>query len=286
MATHIAALYVVLYPSSPPLTHKNENAASLPMLFITTIRDVLIVILSSFFWQNRVPIFEESVDKQLDFLQLGGYCTALSALYLFKKGKPLGLHNVSPYLLIVTILFSTSTLPQVPHLNLPGSTLPTPQHEVLYESSWSQLGSTPWSQPDSLSLSGFLQSRGVSNDKTLFVTIASKKYVAPMINFKFGLDRWDLGKQYVILCLDHECVQAAESQNIHAYTGYLMSAKEEGDDWHTPVARIKVFQTSTDLTRCSSPRISTSLIMGTISSCWTETYTSQVHGTHYQECAL
>jgi len=61
-----------------------------------------------------------------------------------------------------------------------------------------------------------------------------------MINFKLGLDRWGLGEQFLVLCLDHECVKAAEANNIHAYGRYITTAKEEDDDWHTPVARIKV----------------------------------------------
>ena len=46
----------------------------------------------------------------------------------------------------------------------------------------------------------------------------------------------------MVLCLDRECVEAAELHDIHAYTRYLMSANEAGDDWHLPVARIKVIQ--------------------------------------------
>jgi hypothetical protein len=198
------------------------------------------VVLSSFFWPNRVFILRDVADKQLEYLQWGGYCAVLSGLFFFKKGNPLGLRNFSAYLLIVTILFM-STLP------FPTPPSSTPQSEILYESSSSQLDSLSLS--DFSSLADFLQSRGLGNDKTLFVTIASKQYVDPMINLKYALDMWGLGEQYVVLCLDHECVHGAESHKIHAYTRYLMNAKEDGDDWHTLVARIKVCQISSVLTR-------------------------------------
>jgi len=93
-----------------------------------------------------------------------------------------------------------------------------------------------------------------------------------MINFKLGLDMWGLGDRFVVLCLDRECVQAAESHEIHAYTRYLMTAGEAGDDWHLPVARIKVMLLPIPI-NSSSPPISTSSTVDTISFCSTETYT-------------
>ena len=163
-----------------------------------------------------------------------------------------GLRNYLTYLSIVAILFSTTRLPQVPSGNPPESRRlastqsGSVQSELLHESSWSQLDSSRWYHSDALtpSLSGFLQSKGIGNDQTLFITIASVKYIDSMINFKLGLDTWGLGGRYIVLCLDRECVQAAQAHNIHASTRYLMSENEAADDWHLPVARIKVIQVS------------------------------------------
>jgi|SRR5579862_1694630 len=90
-------------------------------------------------------------------------------------------------------------------------------------------------------LSAFLESKGLDNSRTIFLTIASNSYLEPMINFRRSLEKWSLGENYVALCLDVECVQAANAHNITAYDGYLMTAKEAQSDWHLPVGRMKVW---------------------------------------------
>src|SRR5579862_3784708 len=246
LATHVAALYVVLLLPTILLTLARQRrfiAHAFPQYSqrCSDCHSVVLILAD----QGMIP--RDFANKQLEYLQLGGYCTALSGLYLFKNRKPVSLRNVGTYLLIVAILFSTARLLQVPSGNLlEPRGLPHSHSEVLYESSWGQLDTSQWHQSNALdmSLSGFLQSRGLGNDETLFITIASKKYIESMINFKFALDTWGLGNRYVVLCLDRECVQAADSHNIHAYTRYLMSSSEAGDDWHLPVARIKVIHIS------------------------------------------
>jgi len=109
---------------------------------------------------------------------------------------------------------------------------------------------------DPTPLSTFLRNTGIGTDRTLFVTIASKSYIEPMINFKIALDKWNLGGNYVVLCLDIECAQAAESSNIIAFDGYFMSGKESKGDWHFPIARIKVPSRNFSSDH-SSPQIST-----------------------------
>jgi len=88
--------------------------------------------------------------------------------------------------------------------------------------------------------SAFLKSHGIDNNRTLFVTLASKQYIEPMINFNVALKRWNRDKNYVVLCLDIECLQAAEAHDFLAYDGYFMRDTEVGHDWHASVARMKV----------------------------------------------
>lgn len=62
----------------------------------------------------------------------------------------------------------------------------------------------------------------------------------PIINFRTALDKFGLGQNYLVLCLDTGCFEGAEAQNILAYDGYIMSAEEAENDYHLPVARAKV----------------------------------------------
>ena len=73
------------------------------------------------------------------------------------------------------------------------------------------------------------------------MTIASKHYIQQMINFKTSLQKWDLDRCFLVLCLDRECLQAAKENGIMGYDGYLMTPEEAAGDWHVPVARLKVF---------------------------------------------
>ena len=111
----------------------------------------------------------------------------------------------------------------------------------------SSLGGT--SKADRIPLSTFLKSNGLDNDRTIFLTIASKEYAKQMINFKLSLEKWKLEQNYVVLCLDIDCLDVAESHNILAYARYLISEEDANGDWHIPVARIKVSLSCTFLTR-------------------------------------
>lgn len=71
--------------------------------------------------------------------------------------------------------------------------------------------------------------------------MASERYIDLIINFKTALDKWNLGENYVVLCLDIECVRASEAHKIIAYDGYIRSRNETNVDWHLPVARMKVY---------------------------------------------
>lgn len=97
--------------------------------------------------------------------------------------------------------------------------------------------------PDPTPLSTFLRNKGLENNRTLFVTMASEYYINSIINFKIALDKWNLGKEYVVLCLDIECVRASEAHEVIAYDGYIRYRNETNGDWHLPVARMKVHTT-------------------------------------------
>ena len=89
-------------------------------------------------------------------------------------------------------------------------------------------------------LSSFLQSKGISVNQTIYLTMASKEYIDPVINFKKQLDKFDLGDVYVVLCLDPECVDATKAHHILGFGGYLATETEAEGDWHFPIARMKV----------------------------------------------
>lgn len=89
-------------------------------------------------------------------------------------------------------------------------------------------------------LSAFLIAHGLDTSQTLFVTLANKQYIDPIINFNMALKKWNLDRCYVVLCLDVDCTKAAESHNILAYNGFLMTENEVWNDWHVPIARMKV----------------------------------------------
>jgi hypothetical protein len=134
-------------------------------------------------------------------------------------------------------------------------------------------------------LSEFLQSRGIGTDRTLFVTIASEPYIEPMVNFRMGLDRFSLGGDYVVLCLDVPCLDTARKYDIVAFEGYLMKETEAGDDGHDPVAQTKVHSSFPSLTS-SLPQTLNSLKGDTTLSSSTVTSTSPGHVTPCPRCFL
>lgn len=91
--------------------------------------------------------------------------------------------------------------------------------------------------PTPVTLSQFLRSHDVGTDRTLFVTMASESYIEPMVNFKRSLDKFDLGKDYVVLCFDLPCVAAAKKYDVLAYDGYIGHGSEERS---YQIARAKV----------------------------------------------
>jgi len=128
--------------------------------------------------------------------------------------------------------------------------------------------------------SAFLESHGIDNNRTLFVTMASKQYIEPIINFNVALKRWNRDKNYVVLCLDIECLQAAEVHDFLAYGGYLMRDTEVGHDWHPSVARMKVASPSYNSDYSLLPT-SISLMEGTISFYLMGMYTLLVRTIRY-----
>ena len=70
--------------------------------------------------------------------------------------------------------------------------------------------------------------------------MATEGYVDPIVNFRMALDKFGLGQNCIILCLDQGCVERAKQHNIVAYDGYIMTSEEVGGDYHVPVARAKV----------------------------------------------
>lgn len=89
-------------------------------------------------------------------------------------------------------------------------------------------------------LSSYLRSNGIYTDKTIYLTMASKDYIEPIINFKTQLDKFALGESYVVLCVDTECLEATKSHHILGFGGYLATETEAMEDWHNPIARMKV----------------------------------------------
>jgi len=89
-------------------------------------------------------------------------------------------------------------------------------------------------------LSSFLESHGLYNSRTIFLTMASKGYMQEIVNFRDTLAKWKLGENYVVLCLDLGCLEGAKEHGILAYDGYIMTPEEARGDWHIPVARLKV----------------------------------------------
>jgi len=101
-----------------------------------------------------------------------------------------------------------------------------------------------------------------------------------MINFNVALKRWGLERNYMVLCLDVECVQAAEADDFLAYDGYFMRETEVGHDWHASVARMKVTSPPYNSDFSLLPT-SISLMEDTISFYLTGMYTLQVRTIHY-----
>jgi len=120
-------------------------------------------------------------------------------------------------------------------------------------------------------LSTFLESNGLDNSRTIFLTIASKEYIEQMVNFRTSLAEWKLGNNYVVLCLDVECLQGAKEYDILAYDGYIMTAEEAAGDWHIPVARLKVHPLYNKINDSLPPTL-TCWTEGIISSSSTATY--------------
>jgi len=93
--------------------------------------------------------------------------------------------------------------------------------------------------PKSGRLARFLQHNGFKTTETLFLTISDKNYIEQAVQFKARLDHFYLSDQYVVLCLDPECVEGMRAKNVNVYDGYVIT---DLGDWHMPVAAMKVHQ--------------------------------------------
>lgn len=129
----------------------------------------------------------------------------------------------------------------------------------------------------------FLESKGVGTDRTLFLTVASDPYIESMINFKRGLDNFSLGEDYVVLCLDTQCLETARSHDIIAFGGYIVKEAEATDDWRYAIVHAKVHRHISRLISSWLP-ISPSLKPGTTSSLLMETFISLARVTRYLQC--
>lgn len=121
-------------------------------------------------------------------------------------------------------------------------------------------------------LSRFLYRNGLRNDSTIFVTMASKEYLDAIVNFRTALDKFGIGKTYLVLCLDTECVEGAKANDVIAYGGYRMNSKEKDGDFHVPVARAKVRAPNSIVSHLSWRPISTSSTAVTTLSCSTQMF--------------
>lgn len=64
----------------------------------------------------------------------------------------------------------------------------------------------------------------------LFITMADIFYLPAVRNFHFQLQNYGLQNNFIVMCLDSECVKLCKSNNILAWWGFV----------NTSVARIKV----------------------------------------------
>ena len=64
----------------------------------------------------------------------------------------------------------------------------------------------------------------------LFITMADTFYLPAVRNFHFQLQNYNLQNNFIVMCLDNECVKLCKSKNILAWWGFV----------NTSVARIKV----------------------------------------------
>lgn len=161
---------------------------------------------------QRILLFLNLLTIQMGYLQVSGYCIALVGNYL--------------------VMNATSTIT---------STLRSQRFLIFVAIAASLFFSTFVNEMSSVPpLARFLQNSGLGKDKTLFITMATEGYMDAVFNFKLGLDKFDLGGNCVVLCLDKGCVERAKEHNICAYDSYVMNGDEAGGDYHVPVARAKV----------------------------------------------
>lgn len=157
----------------------------------------------------------QSLILQIGFVQWGGYGLAvvgqlIGKQYIAKKAVRIVLLICAFGLLVMGIFPSSKEIP------------------------------SPALPPSYGPLSTYLRSHGVYPDQTIYVTMASKGYIESAINFKRQLDKFSLGGRFIVLCVDLECVEVMSNHSILGYDGYLQTESEAQDDWHLPIARMKV----------------------------------------------
>ena len=69
-------------------------------------------------------------------------------------------------------------------------------------------------------LSAFLLEHGLTTHQTIFVSFGCAKTIHALLNFKLALDLFNLGNDYVILCLDTVCTDVANANGILSYDGF------------------------------------------------------------------
>jgi len=165
-----------------------------------------------------------------DFL---GYISVFSGLLLGVYASPT---RVTAFV-ILTIVLGLALNPTIQENSWLSPTIPA--------TTLASVNSTAPSAPPQGPLTRFLLSNGVTPNRTLFVGMASKSYIPLMLNFKLGLTKYQLEKDYLILCLDQACLDACKEHDVLAYGGYRLDNEtvlQAAGGWRNPIAKAKVMK--------------------------------------------
>jgi hypothetical protein len=86
---------------------------------------------------------------------------------------------------------------------------------------------------ETVTLDVWLQSQGITSDRTPIVTIGDAKYLRALHSLQRRLQLWNRGQDLVVLCLDTECAQDS------ALDGYPYLMEDDQEVMHS-IALIKV----------------------------------------------
>lgn len=103
----------------------------------------------------------------------------------------------------------------VPYFYLSGTSLSSHPTPISLSGNVSTASNRPHS---SSQLILWLESRGLTSDRTLFISIADAKYLSSLHNFRQRLDQWGYGENLVVMCLDQDC---RDYDAFHGYPGFV-----------------------------------------------------------------